>query len=130
MYTNLVILTMWLEGRPLLAQLSTGRDRSVTQEGKEEADLLLWKTIFKNKQPAPLWIMVAAAKISKSAPNNNRKKEILNGFNSPGITLADPWTGVCGREQLWTATVLRFLDHQGSLILLTVIFKVNSVGEH
>jgi len=32
--------------------------------------------------------------ILKSGPSNNRKKETVNGFNSPGITLADPCTGV------------------------------------
>lgn len=108
MYTNLVILIMRLEGTPVLVQLSAGRDRSITHEGKveAEADLLLRKKFFKNKQPVPPWIMATARfpPISKSGPKNNRKKEIVNGFNSPGITLADPCTGVS--KYIWQKAIM------------------------
>lgn len=55
-------------------------------------------------------------------PNNNRKNEIVNGFNLPGITL----TATVAKTNYALATVLRSLDQLCSLTPFTTT-AVNSV---
>lgn len=107
MYTNLVILIMWLQSTHALAWLSAGRECVLTWDGKMEAlapkeniYLIYYYYFLNNKQLTnsqflcDLWQQQSFHWFQRQAPTTNRKKDIVNGFNSPGITLADPCTGI------------------------------------
>lgn len=118
MYTDLVILIMWSQSTHASVWLSTRRECVVTWEHKMEVLPSKKDSFFlNNQQPVPLWIMatIKFLQISEAGSITTDKKVTVNGFNSPGITLADPCTRLS--KYIWQRAttnwqqLLRPLDH-------------------